>query len=193
MSVTVSTRICPDCAAPIDADTRFTDWCPVCDWNLGVTEPRGRWKRYRRSRDRARVEQLYAKLAGAPAEQRRWSLALLVALVLATCVHLWTLAIAVGSVWLLLNGYLLLKLGGVAGLGLVYLLRPRLGRWKADNLAVPRTEAPRLYALADRIADELGTRRPDRIRMNSSYAASYVRLGCTSASSSPWGCRSGPR
>ncbi|MDH6115599.1 Zn-dependent protease with chaperone function [Kitasatospora sp. MAP12-15] len=177
MTVTASTRSCPDCAAPIDADPRFVDWCPDCEWNLGASEPRGRWRRYRRTRDRARVERLYAGLLGAPTGQRRWSLAWIGALVLAAFVHAWTLAIVVGSAWLLLKGYLVLKLAGATGLGLAYLLRPRFGRWKADALALPRAGAPQLYALADRIADELGTRRPDRIRVNGGYNASYGRLG----------------
>lgn len=36
-----------------------------------------------------------------------------------------------------------------------------------------REQAPALYALVERVADELGTRRPDRLRITRAYNASY--------------------
>jgi Zn-dependent protease with chaperone function len=177
-SSTLTTRPCPSCATPLATDPRFTDWCPACEWNLGTEEPRGRWHRHRRARDRARVERLYAKLADRPTDRPDeqpvgHGAAWLLAVVVAAVVHLLTLAVLAGSLWLLVFGYALLKVVGAAGLGLTWLLRPRLGSWRADASVLPREQAPALHALADRVAEELNTRRPDRIRITGAYNAFY--------------------
>ncbi|WP_051966702.1 M48 family metallopeptidase [Kitasatospora mediocidica] len=176
MSVISSVRDCPNCSRSIDSDPRFSDWCQSCDWNLGPDKQLSGRAASRRARDLARVEQLYGRLVEQPAGSR-WSVARCAALGLATVVHLATLAVAGGSLWLLVEGYPLLKVVGALGLGLTYLLRPRLGRWRAESGVVDRERAPQLYALVDRIADELGTRRPDRIKVSTDFQASYVHLG----------------
>ncbi|GAA1935004.1 M48 family metallopeptidase [Kitasatospora viridis] len=179
MSFTTVSRACPNCAAPIESDSRFTDWCPGCDWNLGAEAPApGRRAERCRARDRARVEALYQRLAASESQESgRHGAAWLAAVLIAGLVHLWTLAVLAGSLWLLLQPAAPLKGLGVVGLALAWLLRPRLGRWRRDPAALDRDRAPALYALLDRTADQLGTRRPDRIRITGAWNASYRRAG----------------
>lgn len=108
---------------------------------------------------------------------RRWNVGRLAALALASLVHLVTLAVVLCSLWLLLTGRLVFIVLGLVGLGLAYLLRPRLGGRRDDPALVTREQAPQLYALTDRVAEALGARRPDRIRMQSGYRTGYARLG----------------
>ncbi|MGF1427055.1 M48 family metalloprotease [Kitasatospora sp. LaBMicrA B282] len=173
-----TSRPCPRCATPIDSDPRFTDWCPGCEWNLGARPAKGRLRQRRRARDLARVERLYATLAAEdPAAGGDRGAAWVAAMLLATLVHLVTLAVLAGSVLLLVRGYPFLQGVGLVGLGLVWLLRPRLGRWRTDAAELTREQAPALHGLVDRVAEELGVRRPDRIRITDSYNASYARIG----------------
>ncbi|MFE0458616.1 M48 family metalloprotease [Kitasatospora sp. NPDC058965] len=178
-TATTTSRPCPHCAAPIACDPRFTDWCPACEWNLApAPDP----ARRRGARSRARVERLYDAMAARPAEagQHR-SGAWLAAMVLATAVNLVTLAVLAGSVWLLLAGWLGLKAVGVAGLGLAWVLRPRLGRWRATEPGeLTPDRAPVLHAVAARVAAAVGTAAPDRIVMDHQYNASYARVGLRS-------------
>ncbi|MCC9305978.1 hypothetical protein LN042_02450 [Kitasatospora sp. RB6PN24] len=99
------------------------------------------------------------------------------AVVLASLVHVVTLAVAAGAIWLLLSGQPILMVFGVIGVGLVWLLRPRLGGRPNDATLVTREEAPQLHELIERIADELGVRRPDRLRMHAGYQTTYARRG----------------
>jgi Zn-dependent protease with chaperone function len=178
VSATLTTSPCPECAAPVVSDPRFTDWCPACEWNLEPEPPRSRRRERRRNRDRARVERLYAVLAARSSEQGgRHGVAWFLAVVIAALVHLWTLGVLAGSLWMLVHGFALLKVVGALGVCLAWLLRPRLGSWRADQAVLGREQAPVLYALVDRTADTLGTRRPDRIRISSSFNASYRRGG----------------
>lgn len=170
------TRACPSCAKPIDSDPRFSDWCPACEWNLGPEPALSRRQVRRRARERDRIERLYGRQVTRPAGRRRtaaWPAALLVA----TLVHLITLAVAAGSVVLLFSDVGAVKLLGVVGLGLTFLLRPRLGGRPGRAGRVDRAAAPQLYELADRIADELGTRRAAVIRVSTAYQARYARRG----------------
>ncbi|GAA1223594.1 hypothetical protein GCM10009665_12350 [Kitasatospora nipponensis] len=183
MSETVSalTRACPQCTAPIAVDPRFTDWCPACEWNLAPAPTPGAPRRGERarSRDRARVERLYAVLAARPAaSDRHRSAAWAAAMLLATLVHLSTLAVLAGSLRLVLTGSTGLRVLGVLGLGVTWLLRPRFGRWSAhDPAELTREQAPVLHGVVDQVARALGTRGPDRIRVNGLYNASYGPVG----------------
>ncbi|WP_146259116.1 M48 family metalloprotease [Streptomyces tateyamensis] len=175
-----STRPCPQCAAPIEADPRFADWCPACEWNLApVQEPSRRRGERSRARSRARVERLYRALAARPPESdQHRSGAWVLAVLLATLVNLVTLAVLAGSLWLLVAGALVLKALALVGLGLAWLLRPRLGRWRAAEPGeLTAAQAPVLHAVTARIAAALDTRTPDRIVVDHAYNASYARIG----------------
>jgi hypothetical protein len=60
------------------------------------------------------------------------------------------------------------------------MLRPRLDTLPADAEVLDRSAAPELYAVADRVADRLGARRPRRIAIRDlATETRYVRTGLT--------------
>ncbi|WP_327064827.1 M48 family metallopeptidase [Kitasatospora sp. NBC_01302] len=177
MTDSIATRTCPQCGAAYDADPRFSEWCPGCEWNLGAELPANSSAERGRSRERERAEKLYERLAAGSAEGRRRGPARPAALALAALVHLVTLLVVAASLWLLLTGQVFFILLGLVGLGLAYLLRPRLGGRREDPALVTREQAPQLYALSDQVSQALGTRAPGRIRVQSGYHTGYARLG----------------
>ncbi|SIS24557.1 Zn-dependent protease with chaperone function [Microbispora rosea] len=98
-------------------------------------------------------------------------------MVIAGVVHLSTVALAAGSIWLIINGIFLARVFGVLGLMVAFSLRPRLGRFRRDEWSLGRAEAPRLYDLADRVADELGVAHADMIRVTPDYNATFGKRG----------------
>ncbi|MDH6117856.1 Zn-dependent protease with chaperone function [Kitasatospora sp. GAS204A] len=174
----ITTRTCPQCGAAYDSNPRFSEWCPNCEWNLGSEPTLSPRAARRRSRERARDEELYVRLAAGAGGESGWYPGRSGALVLASLVHLVTLAVLAATLWLLLTGKPPFVVLGVVGLGLAYLLRPRFGgRRREDPALVTREQAPQLYALSDTVAEALGVRRPDRIRVQSGYRTGYARLG----------------
>ncbi|MBO3752974.1 M48 family metalloprotease [Streptosporangiaceae bacterium NEAU-GS5] len=185
-AIASSDSTCPSCSAPISSDPRFTTWCAACDWNVDpsaepAAKPAGRWRRRwddrRRVADRATVERLYAEVSSGESPTERRDRAGMIAVVIAGGVHLSTLALAAGSVWLLINGVFLTWFLGVLGLAITFLIRPRLGRFRTDEWSLSRADAPGLYGLADRVADELGAPRADMIRITPDYNAAFDKSG----------------
>lgn len=175
---------CPECSAVLDVDDRYVTWCPACDWNVdpdGVRDDTGtragRRAVRRREAARARAERLYADVSAAgdlpPRRDGDWLLASLVA----GAVHLVTAGLVVAAVWMLIVGPLVLRLLGVLALGIAVLLRPRLGRTGDDEWAVPREQAPALWGLVDRVAQEAGAPAVHEIRVTHEFNASYGKLG----------------
>ncbi|RCG30194.1 peptidase, M48 family protein [Sphaerisporangium album] len=92
-------------------------------------------------------------------------------------VHLVTAAFTVGSIGLLTTGNLLMVPVAAIGLGIAFVTRPRLGRLDPDGSPLSRSEAPHLYALADRIAAELGAPPAELIEVTPGFGTSYTRVG----------------
>ncbi|WP_165845821.1 M48 family metallopeptidase [Streptacidiphilus pinicola] len=104
----------------------------------------------------------------------------LAAVLLALPVHLVTVAALVGAVLLMRFGAWTADLAAVALLGVAYLGRPRLGdlaRTRKSGHPLSRKAAPQLWALADSVAEQLGTRAPGLILVDARYNASYARVG----------------
>ncbi|MGA5816309.1 M48 family metallopeptidase [Kitasatospora sp. NPDC094028] len=166
---------CPSCGEPLTSDPRFTAWCPACDWNLAPsreTVTAGRRERAAVERTDRLFEELAEGRAGATG-RRDWLLASSVA----ALVHLSTIALFCWGLWLLVTGNTPLRCIGAAALGLVVLLRPRLGRVPRDSGVLTRAEAPALYGLADRVADEVGAAPVDVIRVEADFNASFGLVG----------------
>ncbi|BFV60106.1 hypothetical protein KCMC57_up52100 [Kitasatospora sp. CMC57] len=184
-----SPSACPNCAAVLETDDRFPVWCPACEWNLQAAQPvvelmarkRSRAEREARRaeagrrRTQARVEELFDALhsGDGTVADRSW----LLAAALAGLVHLITLAVLGGSLALLLFGTWPLRVVAACLLGFGVLLRPRFGRIRPDRTFLARSEAPALYALADRVAAAVGARPVDHIRFDERYNASFGRVG----------------
>ncbi|WP_155128176.1 M48 family metallopeptidase [[Actinomadura] parvosata] len=104
----------------------------------------------------------------------------LCALVLALVVHLLTLAFVALGGWIILRepGSILSWLLGGVSLAIGWALRPRLGRLPADADMLDRAAAPELYAVADRVADRVGVKRPSKVAVRDlATRTGYDRIG----------------
>ncbi|MET8627515.1 M48 family metallopeptidase [Kitasatospora sp. NPDC004669] len=167
---------CPDCGESLTADPRFTAWCPACDWNLvpGAETATAITRRERAATVRA--DRLFQDLTEGEASATG-RLDWLLASAVAGLVHLSTAALFCWGLWLLVTGDTPLRCLGAAVLGLVVLLRPRLGRMPRGESVVDRDRAPALYGLADRVAAEVGAEPVDTILVDECFNASYGLLG----------------
>src|SRR5258708_1000129 len=102
----------------------------------------------------------------------------LLALTLSLLVHAISLALAMAGVYLILvyghAGCMIVP--GIVFLAMAWLLKPRLGKFPNEDV-MTRTEAPRLYALVDSIAQTLSTPTMDGIQLTSAFNAGYGRVG----------------
>nr|SBO94427.1 peptidase M48, Ste24p [Nonomuraea gerenzanensis] len=99
---------------------------------------------------------------------------------LALVVHLLTLAFVVLGGWIILRapGSILSWLLGGVSLAVGWTLRPRLGRLPADAEVLDRAAAPELHALADRVADRAGVKRPSQVAVRDlATRTRYDRVG----------------
>ncbi|WP_344483168.1 hypothetical protein [Nonomuraea monospora] len=104
----------------------------------------------------------------------------LCALVLALVVHLLTLAFVALGGWIILRapGSVWSWLLGGVSLAIGWMLRPRLGRLPADAEVLDRAAAAELYALADRVADRVGVKRPGKVvLLDLARRTGYDRVG----------------
>ncbi|WP_157549849.1 hypothetical protein [Nonomuraea candida] len=104
----------------------------------------------------------------------------ILALLLALVVHLLTLGFVVLGAWLILSapGSILSWIFGGVSLAFGWALRPDLGRLPADAEVPGRDEARELYAVADRVADRVGVKRPRKIAISDlSTRTVYARVG----------------
>ncbi|MEV6986676.1 M48 family metallopeptidase [Sphaerisporangium sp. NPDC051017] len=180
--------MCPSCSAPLSADPRFVIWCPSCSWNLDpsagtgavTTAPRRRAERRREARrraDGATIEQVFRDLANPSRPPAVRDGSWFAAMAVAGSVHLVTAAFTVGSIGLLTTGNLLMVPVAAIGFGIAFVTRPRLGRLDPDGSPLPRSEAPHLYALADRVAAELGAPPAELIEVTPGFGMSHTRVG----------------
>ncbi|MCX5210230.1 M48 family metallopeptidase [Kitasatospora sp. NBC_00240] len=182
--------VCPACSAGLTTDVRYPAWCPGCEWNLSpVVVPAtdlSESQRQAAAREweaqadrlalaRQRAEQVYgAVAAGAgPREDRTW----IAAMVMAAIVHLVTAGLLVGSVALQFVDSWPLRVAGWLGLAFAFFLRPRFAGIPDSGSVLRRTDAPALYALADRVAAAVGSRPVDMIRVTDEFNASFNRVG----------------
>ncbi|MGW5234223.1 M48 family metalloprotease [Streptomyces nodosus] len=176
----MSIQPCPECGAEIRADARFVVWCAACDWNVDATpqEEPNRLERARRALARRHGEKLLAEVMDGRNLRARRDAPSVLAYAIALAVHGVTLVLATGGIWCLLSGW---GVGGIA-LGVILLamawgLRPRVPRLPVDALVLHRRDAPEIYALVDRVAQVVGTRGVDLIRVDAGINASVMSYG----------------
>ncbi|TMR07923.1 hypothetical protein ETD86_49985 [Nonomuraea turkmeniaca] len=102
------------------------------------------------------------------------------ALLVALAVHLMTLGFVVLGAWTILTraDSLLSWLFGALCLAIGWVLRPRLGRLPADAEVLDRDSAPELYAVAERVADRVGVKRPRKVAVRDlATETRYDRVG----------------
>ncbi|ELP63467.1 M48 family metalloprotease [Streptomyces turgidiscabies] len=182
----LESRQCPECGTGIQADSRFTTWCPACDWNVdpGGPEPKkGRLETLRRTLARRHGEKLLATMSTDTADEQRArrDVSGVLAYVIALLIHGVTGVLAVTGVWCVVSGWgSFLMVPGLFLLLLGWALRPRLNRLPKDEgtgVVLRRPEAPELFALIDEIAVASGTRGVDAVAVNAEVNASVRTYG----------------
>lgn len=175
--------LCPRCGWTGRFDVRFTRWCESC--GLGADPLRestpdkpkvARRKEQARARAAAQYEDL--RTAGDLRPTTKTGIAVTV---LATLVHLTVLLVFLGSAWLTFgpHQFFMIRLLGALGLGVAFIGRPRLFSRKPKDTKgwYERADAPRLFALVDKCAAELGVETPARIGLTDKFNASTSRHG----------------
>lgn len=167
-------RQCPRCQVALpDPDSRFSAWCPACDWNLDPQCGDATWKGA--PRVLARHERLFERALTAGTGPALWNAAYVSALVLATAVNVGTVALAGTGVWLLATGTWPQRILGGVEVVIALVLRPRLGRMPEHTL--DPAAAPTLHAVTERVAAEVGVRAVDAIAVDARYGSGCMVVG----------------
>lgn len=181
MSVDSPPRACPDCASPLSITAGFPTWCARCEWGLAEPEEpagRGFGRAWFAARSARLVQSLHEELARTRVRRPGWDLARFASYLLAVVVHAFTFGV------LVLAATLAWTVPNVVGIGLAlvlvllaFVIRPRFGRLDKDAIVRRRADAPALFALLDRVADELGARHVHAVVASGSFNASYGTVG----------------
>ena len=183
-TVPADARPCPECGAPLTSDPRFVEWCPSCEWGALPKAPPANTRRDRLNRrfNRGLEQRLFNRVVTGGNGRRRSAPGGtdLVVFLLAGFIHLVTVALFAAGLALLLQPPWPVQTLGVLLVAVGCLFRPRLGpgRRSLRKLTVlERSAAPTLYALADRVAAEVGTTPAAVIAVDGRHNASYHRVG----------------
>lgn len=161
-------------------------WCPSCEWNLDLFEPRRRppefgWKWADRLTHRVAyrlTERQFAALAGAPIARRSATLPRIALMAVALVLLAVLLGCTALGAWLVLHDFPGLALvPGVLLLLIAVAARPRLGKLADDVTVLDRGRAPALFDLVDRVAAAVGTRAPDVIGVDPAFNAYTTMVG----------------
>ena len=162
----------------------YVTWCDLCGWNVLP---------YYKQKPRNLFESLYLRLSNrlgksqidqfiaAPTLRPSITPNKVIALTVAVAIHSVTLLLLflginfVVQTWFNPLPFLL----GVALIAMAWFLRPRLPRLDnedKEDLAQPN-QFPALFALLERIADEIGTKRVRHVLLDNSFNAAFLRVG----------------
>ncbi|WP_344877022.1 M48 family metallopeptidase [Nonomuraea antimicrobica] len=169
---------CPQCAQPLKTEPPYPQWCPSCDWNVVRTPAPAKKARFARLSERL-VHGLHEDVVRSRTDGGGTSVgaARVATYALAFLVHL------LAPAFLALGGYLVTRwtlfaiLPALVALDLAWLLRPRPAPFPRDAEPLTREAAPNLYALLDRIGDEIGAPRTDLVAVSGSVNASFRTYG----------------
>lgn len=174
---------CPNCAARLVGADSEAPWCPWCEWNLAAVPATGRGRKARAaSRQQeaafAMDRRLFNALDGAAPTGRPGVSGALVIVTGASVL------LGVAAVLLLLLALALIlttswpgKLLGLALIGCVVGLRPRLPGIGIAPGSKSRSEAPALFALVDAVAAQIGSPTVDLVVVDEAFGASCARYG----------------
>jgi len=178
-SVRAPLERCPRCGSAVYDEGGWPAWCPTCEW--GLPEPaedrRGRLQRWRARRMHARVLANHQRLLGT--DLRASGARRLGAWVLAALVHLVTVLLAVGAVWIWTTAaFPVVKvIGSILLLIVAWEVRPRLGRVPEGENVLSRSSAPACFAVLDLVARATGSRTPDVLVVSPDFNAAIGRAG----------------
>lgn len=171
---------CPVCSSPLTQDVSFVQWCQHCEWNLDPTPKRPSPKRRRLRADRRgdRLARQLFEAVRAEAPGKRGGALLTAAIwVLASFVHLCTVSVIAGGLFLLALAQgipLWARLTGeIVLLALAYCIQPFRVR-RRGWIELRRLHAPHFFALIDEVARSIGAPTVDRAAIDASFNAFYT-------------------
>ncbi|MBC9715234.1 M48 family metallopeptidase [Streptomyces sp. TRM66268-LWL] len=171
---------CPQCGAGMPVHADHVVWCRACDWNVApelFVFGLGRTAERRAEVAGQEAEQVYQELVrdGEFGRRSRWTAARIAAYTVSCGVVGASVALAGGGVAVLVTGGLN-PLSLSLGLVLLFfsaVLRPWVPPLHPQLPTLDRQAAPRLFALLDKVAREVGTRGVDLVVLEPGFNA-YV-------------------
>lgn len=185
---------CPQCQATIPVYREFVIWCDTCNWNVKpdqVEQPKSLFEATYVKLGKSFGQQLFNQLVKTPSLKPSLTFSNFLAYSLAILVHIFTLVVAAGSIWLLMRCGLQLLDGvrttnwpafavtlalGVVGILAIWDVIPEEQKLPVENIA-SRQQFPHLYATIADIAASLGTAGVDTILIDASFRASVTQMG----------------
>ena len=174
---------CPKCGTALVGPQNRPNWCPACEWNLGVVDARPDAKvsrRVRRVHRRAfRLDrEMFERLQSHPPDRPTLTPAKAFLISLSVFLYLVDIALVVGGIWLIVAGFFVLKIVGVFFVLLGLELRPRISKPTDDPIGgVDRSKMPELFALVDDVSAAAGGPTIDTIILTPEFNASCGREG----------------
>ena len=173
--------VCPRCGATSPADPRFVSWCHQCEFKAdpdSSNKPKGRLKAWSARREDKRLREEFERCKAAPdlgSLPDRWRV---VGQIAAVLVHLATLILLAGAVFVGLSSLLtLLKvLIMIVLVGFAFEVRPRVGK-SPKGKEVSEDQAPVLWSLVRELCIKVGARVPDAIFVNDKFNAGFGMIG----------------
>jgi Zn-dependent protease with chaperone function len=171
---------CPDCGSPIPVDP-WPSWCEGCSW--GIVAPSRTQPTTAREALYDRVgahvgDRALTRLESAEQLRPRLTPSRAVAIVIALCVHLLTLAFVLAAVLLVVRAWQNPFADVLAAMLLVtaWLMRPRFGE-TPEGTPVERDASPALRVLLDEVAAVLSEPAPEIVVITHEWNASFGVVG----------------
>ncbi len=173
---------CPQCGATVPVHPEYVTWCDQCDWNLQPSKSKQRqslFDRYYTVLGQRFSKGLFDSLVQRSPHRPRLDAPVLLAYTLALAVHGLTLYLLYMSLSLVAQGtnHPFLMLLGLFGLGVVWVLRPRIPHFTDFSDIVSRAEFPTLFRIIDEITAILHGRSIDTVLINEEFNAYFGRYG----------------
>ncbi len=173
---------CPECGADMPVQLGYVTWCDQCNYNVNPRQQKQEPPKQLIAKIYTRLGQkqgraLMERLLKAESLKPQLTASKLLAYLIATLVHLVTLAFVVVGIalpiWAKFNFFAIF--GGVVLLLIAWMLRPRFG--KVPEATTSREKLPALFELVDNIAQALDAPPVDGIVITGGFNASYAVCG----------------
>lgn len=174
---------CPNCKAALPDAGDFPLWCPACDWNLdpaatGEAPPSTFFRLLNKVRERHARRQFESLIARDPTLLKpSWSVGKVITYGLAGLVNLFPFLILAFGVWIIAWHWpeIWAIVWGGAVLLVAWVIRPRFPMIPKNLL--PRSDAPRLHELVDRVAHANQTPTPYALTIEPDFNAAFLGAG----------------
>ncbi|MFT4415820.1 M48 family metalloprotease [Fredinandcohnia humi] len=171
---------CPDCNATLPVNKGYITWCE-CGYNVQPTE----------SEDfKSKLDLIYDSLGKKVGEYiflsmkknikvtTRITFTKVIALLIATVVHLISISSFSLSIYLIINNSSIFTLlVGFFLLGVAWSTRPKIPKLSKGENLIRREDFPNLFGAFDKLADSMGVKKVDGIVINNEFNASVTFIG----------------